>query len=229
MKAVILAAGRGMRLRPHTDRIPKPMLKVGENPILVHTLSILPDAVSEIFIIVGWLQDEIKKYFGDNFNGKKITYLAQDAPLGTFHALSLAKEFLQDAPFLMVSGDDLYCKQDLEEMSSYESSVLVHRTKNPERFGICKEAEGKLLCEIVEKPQEFVGDLANIGVYKLRPTIFKEGVVLAPNGEQVLAPMIGNLAKKEKIWLTEATFWHPIGDINDLDSAQNIDLTVVSK
>lgn len=227
MKAVILAAGRGMRLRPHTDRIPKPMLKVGDNPILFHTLSILPDEVSEVFIIVGWLQDEIKNYFGNNFNGKKITYLPQDEPRGTFHALSLAKEYLEQ-PFLMISGDDLYSREDIRKVASHESAVLVHKAQHPERFGICKRSDNGLLCDIVEKPKEFIGDLANIGVYKLRPTIFDEDVVLGSTGEQVLAPMIGNLAKKENVWLSEATFWHPIADVNDLNAAQNIDLTNIS-
>ncbi|HRY62692.1 MAG TPA: nucleotidyltransferase family protein [Candidatus Paceibacterota bacterium] len=227
MKAVILAAGRGIRLRPHTDQIPKPMLKVGGDPILFHTLSILPDEVSEVFIIVGWLQDEIKNYFGKEFKGKKITYLSQNEPKGTFHALSLAKDFL-DEPFLMISGDDIYSKKDISEVSKKESAVLVHKTQNPERFGICKRGHDGLLCEIIEKPKEFVGDLANIGVYKLKPTIFKEDIVWGGNGEQVLAPMIGNLAKKEKIWLTEASFWHPIGDISDLNKAQTLDLTEVS-
>jgi bifunctional UDP-N-acetylglucosamine pyrophosphorylase/glucosamine-1-phosphate N-acetyltransferase len=227
MKAVILAAGRGMRLRPHTDRIPKPMLKVGNNPILFHTLSILPDEISEVFIIVGWLQDEIKNYFGNNFNGKKITYLSQEEPRGTFHALSLAKEFL-DKPFIMISGDDIYSKKDITKIAQHESAILVHKAEHPERFGICKKGKEGLLCEIIEKPKEFIGDLANIGVYKLRPTIFKEEVILGGNNEQVLAPMIGNLAKKEKIWLSEATFWHPIGDVDDLNSAQSIDLTNIS-
>lgn len=228
MKAVILAAGRGMRLRPHTDRVPKPMLKVGDSPILFHTLSILPDEVSEIFIIVGWLQDEIKKYFGNNFRGKKITYVTQEKPLGTYHALSLAKNHLQDESFLMISGDDLYSREDIKRLSLCESSVLVHKTNKPERFGICEKADGNLLYEIIEKPKEFIGDLANTGAYKLRPTIFQEEVYFGPNGEQMITPMIGNLAKKEKICLTEATFWYPIGDVNDLNGAQELDLTKVS-
>ncbi|HBM45909.1 MAG: glucose-1-phosphate thymidylyltransferase (strD) [Parcubacteria group bacterium GW2011_GWF2_38_76] len=224
MKALILAGGRGVRLRPETDQTPKPMLHVQNKPILEHTISMLPDIISEIFIVTGWLGSHIKDHFGNEFKNKKIFYLEQTEPKGTFHALSLGKDFLNEEPFLIISGDDLYSAIDLKNVCEKESAVLVHKTDNPERFGICKKGEDGFLHKIIEKPKEFVGNLANIGVYKLRPTIFEEEIVVGSSGEQVLAPMIGNLAQKEKIALVEATFWHPIADINDLDKAQNLDL-----
>lgn len=221
-KCLILAGGRGVRLKPITDTVPKTMVRVGGRPILEHTLLMLPKEISEVYIVIGWLGHQIKDHFGDRFRNRRIIYLQQSEPKGTFHALNLGKEFLRDAPFLVVSGDDLYSGSDLEKICEKESAVLTRKTKNPNSFGICLKDRRGYLQEIIEKPNEFVGNLANIGVYKLRPTIFDENIILGANGEQVLAPMIGNLAKTEKISLVQASFWHPIADIGDLNKAQNL-------
>lgn len=224
-KCLILAGGRGVRLKPLTDTTPKPMLLIKNKPILDYTVSLLPDSVSEVYIVIGWLGDQIKSYFGTYFNGKKINYLEQLEPKGTFNAVNLGREFLKDDSFLVVSGDDLYSKKDILKVSEKESAILAKKTNRPEKFGICKKGEGETLCDIIEKPKDFVGDLANIGVYKLRPTIFEEKIILGQNGEELLAPMIGNLAKKEKINVVEASFWHPIADKDDLLAAQDLELS----
>ncbi len=224
MKAVILAAGRGRRLRPLTDTIPKPMATVNNKPILEYTLSILPKEVDSVIIVIGWLGYKIKNYFGQEYKNKKILYAQQQEPLGPYHALSVARGLLDQESFLVVSGDDLYSKEDIAAVFlSPNLSILVKETNEPEQFGICiTDQSGRYLKELIEKPKNYCGNMANIGVYKLDWSIFSEPLVYGQNGEHYLAPMIGNLAKKQKIDIVRASFWHPIADLNDLANAQKV-------
>ena len=221
-----MAAGYGMRLRPLTEYTPKPMVIFKGKPLLEYTLSILPEEIDHILIIVGWLGHQIQNHFGESFAGRKIDYVTQGEPKGTFHAINCAKDFLNKESFLIVSGDDVYSKEDLAKVASSPSlSLLANHTENPERFGICKLGEDGHLSSIVEKPKTFCGSLANIGVYKLNHEIFDEPVFIGPSGEEILAPMIGTLAPKTKIEVIPATLWHPIADLDDLARAQSV-LTV---
>ena len=223
MQAVILAAGRGTRLRPITEATPKPMVSFRGVPLLEYTLSILPRDVDHVIVVVGWLGHKIQNYFGKSFNGKKIDYVIQKEPLGTFHAVKQARHSLNSGVFLIVSGDDIYSRKDLQNMfESRHLSLLGKKTVNPERFGICKLDQNGYLESLVEKPKVFCGDLANIGVYKLDHSIFDEEVIIGPNGEELLAPMIGSLATKRKVEVIPATFWHPIADFDDWARAQKI-------
>lgn len=224
MKAVILAGGRGTRLKPLTDTIPKPMAMVSGRPILEYTFSILPKDISEIIVVTGWMGHKIKEHFGHKFNGRKIFYVQQEKPLGTFNALFTVKKFIEkEERFMIISGDDLYGSDDLKKIcSSKDLSILTTRTDEPEKFGICAIDNNGHLKEIVEKPEIFCGDLANIGVYKLDSDIFNENIVYGKNGEHYLAPMIGSLARKKKIEVVKASFWHPIADLNDLQKAQEL-------
>ena len=124
-----------------------------------------------------------------------------------------------------MSGDDVYCVKDLARVASSSGlSLLVNETIQPERFGICKVDRYGFLSNIVEKPPAtaLCGNLANIGVYKLNHSIFEESVITGPNGEEVLAPMIGALSSRQKIKIIKASFWHPIADIEDWKKAQKI-------
>ncbi|MBI4992278.1 MAG: nucleotidyltransferase family protein [Candidatus Harrisonbacteria bacterium] len=222
MRAVILAAGEGKRLRPLTSSIPKPLLKVKGKPILEHTFRNLPDFINEIILIIGYRGNQIKKYFGSEFGGKKIIYIKQPEPLGTFHALSCAKRYLNGEPFLVLVGDDFYKKEDLEKLAGYPVSALAKETDIPERFGICKTGASGYLEDIVEKPDYPCGNLASTGAFVLTPHIFAEQIIYGPNQEQLLAPMVGSLAKKMRIKIVNASFWFPIGYPEDLIKAGDL-------
>lgn len=223
MKAIILAAGRGTRLRPLTDSTPKPMVSLRGVPLLEYTLSILPKRIDGVVVVVGYMSDKIRNYFGAGFAGRSIEYVLQTEPRGTFHALRQAQDRLDGEDFLIVSGDDVYLAKDLDRVvSTKHLSVLTNKTSQPERFGICKLNGEGFLESIIEKPVDFCGDLANIGVYKLNHNIFKQPVVVGSNGEELLAPMIGRMATSEKIEVVRASFWHPIADMVDWEKAQKI-------
>ena len=109
MKALILAAGLGTRMRPLTSNMPKPLIPVAGKPYLEHIITNLrKEGVTDIYLLLGWLQQKVKNYFGDGTRfGVRINYLQQEKQLGTAHAVSMAEEELKDGDFLCINGDVL--------------------------------------------------------------------------------------------------------------------------
>lgn len=220
MQAVILAAGRGERLRPLTDEMPKPMLPVAGQPILEYTLSILPEEIDEVILVIGYKGEKIKNYFSPSFGFRKLFYVEQPKPLGTAHALLCVKPFLKDKYFLLLYADDLYHPDDLKNCLGNTPALLVKETNRPERFGICLIDENNILCHILEKQPNPLSNLANIGVYFLNQEIFEIPPPIMPNNELNLAGQIGFWAKYRPIKVIKAKFWHPIAYPKDLELAE---------
>lgn len=219
MQAVILAAGEGKRLRPLTEDRPKPMVLVGGKPILEYTLSILPKEIDEVILVVGYKQEKIKEYFGDEWQGKKLIYVNQPEAKGTGDALERARPFLRPGKFLMLHGDDLFHPEDLSLcVNADELTLLAKETDRPQQMGICFINEQGYLQGIIEKPEVPPSNLANVGVYVLDHDIFDMPKVLVKD-EHYLAPQVGSLSQKKPIKVLAARFWHPIGYPDDVDKA----------
>lgn len=222
MKAVILAAGEGVRMRPLTNTKPKPMVEILGKPLLHHILNVLPDEINEVILVVGYLGDQIKKYFGNRFGRFRIKYVSQKEKLGTGHALHLCKKFLKHGRFLMLYADDLQSKKDLEKLLQYPLALLVKHVKNPQRFGIvAADKKGRIL-EIVEKPEHPSSNLACTGAKVLDSRIFKYPLVQHQNGEYYITHPLAKFAKEHEIMAVKASFWLPIGNPEDLKSAEKI-------
>ncbi len=222
MQAVILAAGEGKRLRPLTEDRPKPMVLVGGKPILEYTLSILPKEIDEVILVVGYKQEKIKEYFGNEFEGKKLIYVDQPEAKGTGEALARTRHLLNGEPFLMLFADDLYHPDDLAVLAASDCPAIVVKEKeHPERFGVCEVSDDGFLLELIEKPEHPSGNLVNMGPSLLHHDIFDFDIEapLLPNGESCLPEHIGRLAKKRPVRAFQARFWHPIGYPDDLDTA----------
>ena len=113
MKAVILAAGKGMRMRELTNELPKPMLRVQGNPILQHVV----EGIRDIFIVTGWHAEAVENYFGDGRKfGAQIAFGRQLVQDGTGKAPEVAKNFVGDSPFLLTYGDILVSSQTYPQM-----------------------------------------------------------------------------------------------------------------
>ncbi|MBI2484427.1 NTP transferase domain-containing protein [Candidatus Uhrbacteria bacterium] len=219
MQAVLLAAGEGTRLRPLTEDRPKPMVSIAGKPILEYTLSILPKAIDEIIMITGYKGEKIREYFGDSFRGLPIIYVEQAERKGTADAIEKALPYLNGEYFMVVSGDDLYHPDDLEQcVIGTQQTLLVKETDEPQRFGICLVGKDDLLEGLVEKPKDPPSNLANVGVYVLHQDIFKIPKIIDEKGEHVLAPKIGELAKIRPTKVIRAQFWHPVGYPEDIET-----------
>ena len=180
MKAVILAAGAGSRLRPLTLYRPKCMIPLAGKPILEHLLLALKEnGIEEILIIIGYRKELVRNYFRDGKDfGVKLSYIEQEKWYGTADAVSLSEEYVSDDDFLMLYGDLLIDASVVKiTRQKYAEKGLITLTlttvEEINRYGIVKIEKDQVL-KIVEKPKskEF-GNLANVGVYIFSKKIFK--------------------------------------------------------
>lgn len=215
MQAVILAAGQGMRLGSLAKNIPKPLLKVGKKPILEHNLLQLPDEIKEVIIVVGYLQGQIRKYFGRTFNGKQVRYVEQKERLGTAQALWLCQDLLADKKFIVVMGDDLYLKKDIQKCLQHDLALLAQKIEAPERFGVL-QIENDSLKQIIESPKIAKGSLVNCGLYVLDKRIFGYPLAKIGKDEYGLPQTIVGMAKDHRINIVRSNFWMPINTLQDL-------------
>lgn len=220
MKAVILAAGEGKRMRPLTDKIPKPMVKLMGRPLLEHLLESMPEEVDEIILVVGYKHEHIRKHFGEKFDRFRIRYVNQDKPEGTARALALSKDLLGKGKFLSLYADDLHGKDDLQALTKHPLSVLVKEVPNPERFGVVTLAGDNQVVSITEKPENPITNLVVTGPAVLDERIFEFEPPRHKSGEYFLAEAIGRLVEYHPVVAVRQLFWLPIGYPEDLAKAE---------
>jgi len=174
MQCVILAAGKGTRLRPLTDNTPKPLVRVSGKALIDRIVESLPSSVDELIIVTGYLEDQIRSHCGKEFYGRKVTYVHQEEQKGTAHALWQCKELLHGkGRFLFMFADDLHGAEDIARATSFTRSMLTLTTDNPEKFGIVVRHPDGTLAEMIEKPEHPPSNLASTGVMVLDENIFK--------------------------------------------------------
>ena len=193
MKAVILAAGEGKRLRPFTETMPKVMLPVANKPILEHVFdAIKKTGMDEIIIVVGYKKEVIMDYFKD-YKGIKITYITQDKQLGTAHALLQAKDQIKES-FIVLAGDNIIDNESIQKLilDRSEYSILVKEHSCPSKYGVVF-LENQNLIELVEKPEEEIGKFISTGIYKFPKTVFKKLEQLNKQGIHDLSSVVQSL------------------------------------
>lgn len=221
MQCVILAAGKGTRLRPLTENCPKPLIHVSGKPLLDHIIDSLPSAIDEIIIVVGYLGEMIKAYYGSEYRGKKVSYVTQEVQDGTARALWLCKDMLRGR-FLFMFADDLHGKEDIARVTSYSRGMLAKTSETPERFGVVVRNPDGTLSEIVEKPTHPPSNLVSTGVMVLDTNIFTYEPQNAVNGEYYLTEVLERYAKEYPVAVVEEDFWIPIGYPSDITRAETI-------
>ncbi len=223
MQVVILAGGKGERLRPLTNNIPKPMIEVGGKPILFHIIEALPQEITEVYVVVGYHGDVIEKAFASyNKGGKKIMCVKQGIENGTFAALQTVEKFLKGS-FLVLNGDSLYSKPDLKELCKNSLSILVRHEDWPsERTAACFFDEKMNLSSIHEKVPNLKYEYANCGAYVLTQAIFSEPITRGPSGESWLSAMVGTLATKSSVQGVVAKQYCTITSIEDIKFCETV-------
>jgi len=199
MKAVILAAGEGKRLRPFTETLPKVMLPVANKPLLEYVVdAVKKSGISEIIIVVGYKKEVIMEYF-KNYKGVKITYVEQDKQLGTSHALLQSKKQIKES-FIVLSGDNIIDQKSISNLITDNSkySILIKENPQPSKYGVVIIEKNKLK-EIVEKPKEEIGKFISTGIYKLPKTIFEQIEGLASDGIYDLSSVIQSIVDQGEI------------------------------
>ncbi|HEX9907147.1 MAG TPA: bifunctional sugar-1-phosphate nucleotidylyltransferase/acetyltransferase [Thermoplasmata archaeon] len=174
MKAVILAAGEGMRLRPLTVSEPKVMIPVANRPILEYVVdALVRNDVHEIVMVVGYRKERIMSHFEDGKKfGAKIEYVVQEKQLGNGHALFSAKERLS-GEFLVLPGDNIVDRKAVGDLLKAGAcpSALVVESENPSKYGVVTLEKGAIT-SVHEKPSEMISNIILTGMYCLSSSIF---------------------------------------------------------
>ena len=203
-KAVLLAAGRGTRMRELTAELPKPMLRVRGKPVLQHIVEGLREAgLTDFLIVVGWRAEVVKEFFGDGSKlGVRIGYATQVEQNGTGKVVELARGFTGQEPFVLSYGDILLTAENYPRvcaaLAGAEAVVTVKRSEDVSQGGAVFVNEKFELIDLREKPKpgEPTSPWYNAGVYAFRPSIFDFIAKLerSPRGEYELTDAIRNLA-----------------------------------
>jgi glucose-1-phosphate thymidylyltransferase len=188
MKAVVLAAGKGTRLRPLTDEKPKGMVEVADKPLLTHCFEQLNDlGVDELLVVVGYKKEIIIEHYGDEFEGTPITYAHQREQNGLAHALLTVEEYIDD-DFVLMLGDNIF-RANLEDVVNRQreqradAAFLVEEVPYEEasRYGVCDTNKYGEIVNVVEKPEDPPSNLVMTGFYTFSPEIFHACHLVQPS------------------------------------------------
>lgn len=228
MDGIILAGGLGTRMRPLTDNMPKPLLKVRGKPVLEWALRGLRPTADHAIIVVKYLKEQIEVFMAQQTIFEQYTLVEQlPKPLGTGHALQCCAPYLKSREFLVHNGDDLFGSKSLAKLAQVDLGILTLPRYDQSKWGVAVMDETGRLVRLHEKPAEGTYPTpvqANIGAYKLNTSIFDYELPLSPRGEYELTDYITWLAQQGTVQVVPADFWFPIGTPEDLEAAQTLDL-----
>jgi len=207
MKAVVLAAGEGTRMRPLTANLPKPLLPVAGKPFLRHTLEALRAAdISRVSVLIGWQGHRIRESIGTGESlGLSITYEEQAERLGTAHAIGCMRSHV-DGDFMSMNGDVVVSAAALAALVAHHTKVrgpvlALAEVPNPEAFGVVETKDGKVT-SLEEKPTRPKSHLINAGIYVFDEDIFPliDKTPKSPRGEYEITDTIRALMEKRDVY-----------------------------
>lgn len=223
-KAILLAGGKGTRLRPLTYEIPKALIPIHDKTLTEHLLDLFKrHDIKDIYMSVGHMKDKIKNHLQDGSKfGVKIRYIEEDTPLGTSGSLRLLQNQLNDT-FIVSNGDELK-DIDIEEMYKFHkqnkalATIALTTVSDPSQYGVAKLSGSKIL-EFVEKPKKenAPSKLINSGFYILEPEVIN----LVPEGKSMFeTDIFPKLAKQGRLFgYPFSGQWFDTGNIERYDKA----------
>jgi len=188
MKAVVLAAGEGTRLRPLTEDKPKALVEVAGTPLIEDVFDRLADiGIDGFVVVVGYKKEQIIERYGDAYRGIPITYAHQRETLGLAHALLQAEPHVDD-DFVLMLGDNVF-RANLQDVinrqreSRADAAFLVEEVpmEDASRYGVCRTNEYGEILEVVEKPDDPPSNLVMTGFYTFTPAIFHACHLVQPS------------------------------------------------
>ena len=211
MKAIILAGGRGKRLRPITDYIPKPLVPIKNIPIIEWQLKYLKKfGVDEVIICTGYKQEMVENYLNVKKLGIKIKYSIEKTPLGTGGAIKKAGKLIKEKSFFVINGDTI-TNIDLKKLSKKQNSIASIELQT--KFGILEISNDKII-NFKEK-KEIPDTWMNAGIYHLEKNILKD----LPNKGDIEKTVFPDYAKKGKLNIVKFknVKWYSIDSFKDME------------
>ncbi len=231
MKAIIMAGGKGTRLKPLTDNTPKPLMPILDKPILHYILRLLQrHGITDVCITLGYLAGQIIEAFGDGSQmGMHITYFVENEPLGTAGGVKNASKFLSE-DFVVISGD-AFTDINLTELinfhykSNAKVTIAAAKVDNPSEYGVMLLNNKGKVRSFIEKPKEPVSDIASCGIYVMSHGILQD----IPSGfcdfaKDVFPKMIGQIYAK-----VMDCYWSDIGTLTSYYSTNYFVATNIDK
>jgi len=223
MRALILVGGYGTRLRPLTLSRPKPLVEFANKPMLLHQMEALVEAgVTEIVLAVSYRAEQMEQELSEEAKklGVSLTFSHETEPLGTAGPLALAKDILgaSDAPFFVLNSD-IICEFPFKDMMAFhrshgqEGTIVVTKVEEPSKYGVVVYGEQGRIQSFIEKPQEFVSNKINAGMYILNPSVLRR-IQLRPTSieKEVFPEMVDD----GQLYAMELQgFWMDVGQPRD--------------
>ena len=216
MKAIILAGGRGKRLRPITDYVPKPLIPIKNIPIIEWQIKYLKKfGISEIIVCSGYKTKMIENYLNNKKLGIKITFSVEDKPLGTGGAIKKAGKKIKDKSFLVINGD-IITNIDLKKLIKKNNAIAAIQLRT--KFGILQTDKDKIMK--FDEKKEIENLWMNAGIYHLNKETLKE-LPIVGDIEKTLFP---DYAKKEKLSTIKFTNskWYSIDSFKDIEECSPV-------
>ena len=211
MKAIILAGGRGKRLKPITDYVPKPLIPIKNIPIIEWQIKYLKKfGISEIIVCSGYKTKMIENYLNNKKLGIKITFSVEDKPLGTGGAIKKAGKKIKDKSFLVINGDTI-TNIDLKKLIKKNNAIAAIQLRT--KFGILQTDKDKIMK--FDEKKEIENLWMNAGIYHLNKETLKE-LPIVGDIEKTLFP---DYAKKEKLTIIKFTNskWYSMDSFKDME------------
>ena len=188
MKALVLAGGRGTRLRPLTYTLAKQLIPVANRPIIHYVMDHLAaTAIAEVGVIIAPdTGDQIRAALKSNPWGFDLRFIPQEKPLGLAHTILVARDFLKNDPFVMYLGDNLVSQGIVDLVTEFrkseaEAAVLLKEVADPTPFGVAVVNEDGGIQRVVEKPREPISNLALVGVYCFSAAVCEAAARIEPS------------------------------------------------
>ncbi|MCI8944310.1 MAG: nucleotidyltransferase family protein [Clostridia bacterium] len=215
MQAIIMAGGMGSRLRPLTNSLPKPLVKIIDKPVMEYVIeNLVEGGIKDIAVTVGYKADMIMDYFGDGSQwGAKLSYFVEDVPLGTAGGVKNVKNHIID-DFVVMSADGL-CNIDIKEFCNFHHShtskvsMAVRYMQDARGFGLVKADEEGVVKAFSEKPKFVVSGYINMGIYAFDKNIMD----VIPDGKSdfsydIFPKLLGDI----RVFKPDC-FWSDIGTL----------------
>jgi len=222
--ALILVGGFGTRLRPLTLSKAKPLVEFINKPILCHQIEALKTVgVDEIILAINYQPERMYDFIkeAEKTYGVKITCSKEDEPLGTAGPIGLAKKYLEksEGEEIFIFNADITCRFPLSEMLKFhrghgkEGTIAVTKVKDPSKYGVILSDKNNKIIDFIEKPQEFIGDNINSGLYIFNKTFLNR---ISPKPSSLEREVFPLMAKQEQLYVFALEgFWADVGQPKD--------------